>query len=463
MIDNTTPGLSLLARLSAGGMDLSVPVGDALSAFFSSPQDLANARIMLQQKGIDLASPIGTVMQYLGLTGSETLDVAGQALSSFDTASQPPPDPVGEFPQVGGIDLPPGLGPQPFVAPPAPELPTMGDSGIDLAALMSQIQGNLTAWEGQRQSLMDNLNAGILEQQTNARNNQPMLDAALANIQSVLTGQAMSPGLEGLINSAFTPAENEGQRRLRQAAEEAAAGRGMSLTDTPIGQPYLEESRRFLEQMGGQRAQMGAQLREQDAAFSQNVRAFQEGLKQQALSNQTEVLRTLGTPEQAASVLGSLGLGAKNAVLQQYSTQMQGALGAADQGLRAALGQASTNQGNTQLALSSQAQNFQQQLSKQQASIQNQLAMFGVLGDPAGAYSSFSGTGSNLSNLSMMNNLNLIAALAGNPVGFSPAGQSGGGGGGGSSLGGLGAFLQGLAGLGNINMGGGSTLAGLIS
>lgn len=434
---------SISEILQTAGLSRLTPLGDTLAAW--NPSNVADQRAYLQSRNVPLDMPVGDLWQSLGLSGNETYDQATHVLDAAGQYVSPQPS---SFPQTPPIALPVGLQPQSFQAPPSPTLPSEVAIPPELTALISQLQGTFDSQQAQRDQLLSALNAGISEQQANARANQPLLDAALANINSVLTGQAMSPGLEGLVNSAFSPAEAEGQRKLRQAAEEAAAARGMSLTDSPIGQPYLEENRRFLEQMGGQRAQMGAQLRSQDAAFSQNVRAFQEGLKQQALSNQTEVLKTLGTPEQAASVLANLGLGARNAAVNQYGIQMQGALGSADQALRAALGQAATNQANSQLALTAQQQGFNQQFSQQQASIQNQLALMSALGDPFGAYSSFGSMGSNLANLPGMNAINLASALGGGQS-FN-TNLSGSGGSGGSTLGNLGAGALGLSSLLNV-------------
>ena len=411
------PPPSLIQLLTKAGMDLSTPIGQALPAFQADPKVAA----LLQSKGVDLNSPIGDVMKAMGLTGQEPLSAASSKLESMAAISAPP---AGQFPQVPPIQLPPGLGPTTFNAPPAPNLPSTVSLPPELQSLMASLKANFDTQQQTRDSLLSNLQAGIAQQQANANANQPLLDAALRNIQSVLTGQAMSPGVEGLVNSAFAPAENEGQIRLRQAAEEAAAARGMHVTDTPIGQPYLDETRRFLEQMGGQRAQAAIGIRNQDATFAEQVRQFQEGLKQQALTNQTDVLRTLGTPEQAAGVLSTLGLGARNAAVQQFGIESQQALGASDQALRAALGQAQTNQGNTQLALASQNQGFQQQLAQQQASIQNQLGLMQALGDPYQAFNLGSTTGNTLSQQRLSNLLNLNSGIIGYTPNFSPTGMT---------------------------------------
>src|SRR3990167_5562409 len=398
-----------------------------------------------------------------GAGGAAGLPSGGGALPPW-----PPGGGPGSFPQTPPIDLPLGQQPIPFQPPPAPVLPTQATVPPELLALQTQIQSMLQEQQTTRNQLLSQLQSQIQQQEQTAATNQPMLDLAMQNIQSVLSGQAASPSLQGLVDAAFGPVENEGQRRLRQTAEEAAAARGFSLTDAPIGQPFLEENRRFLEQIGGQRAQAMMGLREQDVAFSQRVREFQEGLKQQALSNRMDVVRNLGTPEQAAQLLGNLGLGAQNVALQQFGLQGQQALSASDIALRNALGQAASSQGAAGIGLASQAQGFQQQLARQQASIQNQLAAMQALGDPGSVFGGFGGFGANSLDQQLRNALGLSQGLVGQGVNFGTPGftQTSQGQQPGNVLGGLGAGALGvgsLLGASGLGIGFGAPSAGLLA
>ena len=472
----TPPGAQTMNQLlQRAGFTTSTPVRQALSAFVDN---VPEAVAFLQSKGMGgaLDDPIGQVWQVFGFSGDQTLDAHMQILNARPTETggvvpNGPPVQVGDpgaFPQTPPIQLPPGQqitpfqppaptamppSPAPFQAPPGPTLPTEITMSPELRALQSQLTTMLQGEQTQRESLLSQLQQAMVQQEQQNATNQPMVDLAMQNIQSVLSGQAMSPSLQGLVDSAYRPAEDEGARRLRQAAEEAASLRGMRLTDTPIGQPYLEESRRFMEQMGGQRAQAAIGLREQDAAFSERVRQFQEGLKQQALSNRMDVVKSLGTPEQAAQILGTLGLGANQAAISEFGARGNQAISASDLALRSALGQSSAglqqygiqsqnasnagnlalnnamsqwqaSQGNASLGLASQAQGFQQQLAKQQASIQNQLALMGALGDPNSAYGSMGNLGSNLSQQQLLNQLQLSQSLLGQPINFGTTGMT---------------------------------------
>lgn len=357
-----------------------------------------------------------------------------------------------QFPPVPGIPLPGGLQPQPFQMPGLPGLPSMPGLPPELTALQSLIQSMLQGQQTSRNQILGQVQSQIDAQEANRVANQPLLDSALANIQSVLSGQAASPGLQGLVSSAFGPMTVEGMAQLKQAAEEAAARRGMSLTDTPIGQPYLQSVQKFQENMGGQQAQALIGLRQQDAAFAQRIQEFQDSLRQQATTNRLGVLQSLGTPEQAASVLSQLGLGAQQAALQQYGIQGQQALGMGNLALQGALGGAGMNLQSGQLSLQQQAQGFQQQFAQQQAAVQNLLASIGLLGDPMSAFGSLGTTGLNLSNQGTSNLLNLSNSLLGQGLSFPSPGSTTnqtttGGSGFGSTVSGLGAIGLGLGGL----------------
>lgn len=496
------PGQTIGQMLTGGGFSSSTPISQ-LYGLFGFDANTANA--WLQQRGISPSLPAGEFFKQFGVYPNSTaqdlygavsrppfqpISPPGPGYIPPEPGGTPPPvpgggggvggtappppgpgstqNPYGMFPQTPPITLPPWAQPTPFQmssspnmpsppppfqAPPGPNLPTQFTIPPELQALITSLQSNLQGQQAQRESLLSQLQQAMTQQEQTTAANQPMLDLAMQNIQSVLSGQAMSPSLQGLVDAAYRPAEDEGARRLRQAAEESAALRGMSLTDTPIGQPYLEENRRFMEQMGGQRAQAAIGLREQDVAFSERVRQFQEGLKQQAMSNRMDVIRSMGTPEQTAQILGTLGLGAQQAAVSQFGAMGNQAISAADLALRSALGQSSAGlqqygiqsqnalglgnldfqrnmaqfsagQQNAQLGLASQAQGFQQQLARQQASIQNQLSLMGALGDPYSAYGSMGNLGSNLSQQQLLNQLQLSQSMLGQPINFGNTGMT---------------------------------------
>ncbi len=409
-----TQARSLMQMLREGGVDLNTPIDQALAAL---GQDNPQARQFLQSLGIPLDAPIGLALQGAGLTGNESLqDIIGK-LEGFSTSGRQVTLPsAATFPQTPPISLPPTQQPQPFQPPPPPTLPTQIQMPPELQALTNNLNSMLQASQQERSGYLNALNQQLTQWDQNLTANQPMLDAAIANINSVLTGQAASPALEGLVSSAFNPIEAEATRKLRQVAEEAAAMRGMSLTDTPIGGPWLEENRRLQEQLGGQRAQALMGLRQQDADFSQRVREFQQGLTQQAMTNRLDVIRSLGTPEQAAQVMGNLGIGAQQAALGEFAARGQQALGASQQALQSALGQHQAGLNMGQFGLASQAQGFQQNLAKQQASIQNQLALMGALGDPMSTSMNFGNLGIGGSNQQLQNQLLVAQLLSGQPV-----------------------------------------------
>ena len=82
--------------------------------------------------------------------------------------------------------------------------------------------------------------------------------------QNTLLGNTIPPDVENLIGTIFNTRQDEVQRQINQAASGAAGARGMNITDTPIGEPYLRTTANAAQNLRGQQAQalLGARSEE---------------------------------------------------------------------------------------------------------------------------------------------------------------------------------------------------------
>ena len=138
---------------------------------------------------------------------------------------------------------------------------------------------------------------------------------------------SVSPEVRDLVTKQYQAQRDLGNQDIKRAATEAAGSRGMALSDTPIGDPYLRAVALLNSQLGGQEAQsvlgLGADYQKfretslenrfglldtaQKAAraqsflerqsaqnFDMNVADFQQRLSQQAFQNRLQLSTTLG-------------------------------------------------------------------------------------------------------------------------------------------------------------------------
>lgn len=124
---------------------------------------------------------------------------------------------------------------------------------------------------------------------------------------ATLKGEAppLSPQQEKQIEGLYGAAETAGQRGIRQFAEELAASRGLRLTDTPIGAEVLTKEREFQEALQGAKAGAKLNVGQSQQVFTENVRQFQEGLRQTAFQNRLALVGRSATPTFATGLAGT--------------------------------------------------------------------------------------------------------------------------------------------------------------
>jgi len=140
------------------------------------------------------------------------------------------------------------------------------------------------------------------------------------NALRTLRGEAplLSSQQEAQIETYYGTAKAQGQRDIRQFAEEMAASRGMKLTDTPIGAEVLGREKEFVQALEGAKAGAKLNIGQSQQAFTQGVAAFQENLRQVAYQNRLALLGrgtggsallttpTAGVSQQLSALLNAL-------------------------------------------------------------------------------------------------------------------------------------------------------------
>ena len=102
-----------------------------------------------------------------------------------------------------------------------------------------------------------------------------------------LRGEAplLTPPEQTLLDRIFETERTRGLADIRQMGEEAAAARGLHLTDTPIGREVTESTRKFSEGLAAEKAKTTLAVGQEGRQFREAVRQFQEGLRFQAQQN----------------------------------------------------------------------------------------------------------------------------------------------------------------------------------
>jgi hypothetical protein len=148
----------------------------------------------------------------------------------------------------------------------------------------------------------------------------------------------LSAEQQGQLDTIYNQAGETGARDLRQFAEEMAASRGMSLSDSPIGDVALREAQNLFAGLQASKAQASLDLGQSQQAFGEGVRQFQSGLQQQALQNRLALAAgassqpSLGAVN-ASGLIGSF-QGSLASMAQNRSSQAQYGLGVAQMGLQ---------------------------------------------------------------------------------------------------------------------------------
>jgi hypothetical protein len=181
-----------------------------------------------------------------------------------------------------------------------PDSPFAGLEKQDNAAFRTQLDQAKTSNEQQR-SLTDLANRRMIEQ---------------------VTGVArLTPGEQGLLDETFKSAQTEGTSDITRSAQEAAAMRGLNVSDSPIMRDLGQNLQRFNTGIQSAKAQASLNLGESSKIFNESVRQFQAGLSQQAQMNRMNLATQ--TPGIASPLMGSLA-GQRMAQGTQTTTQKQG-------------------------------------------------------------------------------------------------------------------------------------------
>ena len=95
----------------------------------------------------------------------------------------------------------------------------------------------------------------------------------------------ISPEIRELVAREFNAQRDLGNQDIKRAALEAAGGRGMALSDTPIGDPYLRAVALLNSQLGGQEAQSVLGLGQNYNQFRENSLQGRQGILNQIINS----------------------------------------------------------------------------------------------------------------------------------------------------------------------------------
>ena len=120
---------------------------------------------------------------------------------------------------------------------------------------------------------------------------QQLQELAVKNLIARLTGQApvLSPEEQARLDEIYGTAQSQGSADLRRSAEDAAAMRGMSISDSPIGNEYLKQQRLLTQSLNAQKSASALDLGNAQQNFNASINQFQQQLQQQALMNRLAI------------------------------------------------------------------------------------------------------------------------------------------------------------------------------
>jgi hypothetical protein len=159
------------------------------------------------------------------------------------------------------------------VAPLTPQQQALYTQNLQLAQLQGQglqdAMGRQQTWEA----------SPLWSQQ------QLLQKMAQDQMQARLGGQANTPQEAAMLEAYYAPQRARGLEDLRNEADRAAAMRGMTRADSPIGNGYLQSVQRFGSDLAGAQAGSGLQLGQANQQFWQGLMDRGNSLQQQAQQN----------------------------------------------------------------------------------------------------------------------------------------------------------------------------------
>lgn len=138
--------------------------------------------------------------------------------------------------------------------------------------------------------------------------------------QNTLTsgGLNLSPEVLAMVNQIYDQQQNLAQQQIQRTATAAAGTRGLNITDTPIGDPYLRATGESASAIRAAQAQSMLGLREAELARAGGQVSYLDALKQQ---------RSFANPMAFANFAGGLGanlygsrMGGRRVLSGEYSS-----------------------------------------------------------------------------------------------------------------------------------------------
>ena len=115
---------------------------------------------------------------------------------------------------------------------------------------------------------------------------QGLQGQAATGLQGIIGGQQLiNPAQQQALSQYYESIMAPQRQQMQQTASQEAARRGMTISDSPIGNAYLQQLANYGAQMGGQQAGSALQLSRQNQDMYQNVLNFGQQLKQNANQN----------------------------------------------------------------------------------------------------------------------------------------------------------------------------------
>ena len=103
--------------------------------------------------------------------------------------------------------------------------------------------------------------------------------AGVLNFNEAISPEfSVSPEVRGLVGKQFQAQREVGTENIKREAQAAAGSRGLSLVDSPIGDPYLRALALLESQLGGQEAQSVLGFGERYGQFRENAMQGRTGL-----------------------------------------------------------------------------------------------------------------------------------------------------------------------------------------
>ena len=167
---------------------------------------------------------------------------------------------------------------------------------------------------------------------------------AATGLQGIMGGQQLiNPAQQQALQQYYQSIMNPAMQQMQQMGSQEAARRGMTLSDSPVGNEFARQMAAYQAQMGGQQAGSALQLSGQNQNMYQNVLNFGQQLKQNADQNRLALSTArpgsydLGN-QMAQNRIGSAGVtqttsGGGTSQNPTWSLGLGNALGAAKQGM----------------------------------------------------------------------------------------------------------------------------------